>query len=164
MWRWKPSSQVLQQPVGGVGRAPEEQSHQRDDQAVVRASDGERDRVKSYLSEVCARRALTGTRQQQCPELSSDIVSTMTASGVDNRSTIMRRHHRGAHDIIIVYDVTDKESLNDVKVWMGDIDKHVPDGVNKLLVGNKCDLISQEVMSTDEAKELADSLNLRPER
>ena len=31
---------VSQQPVGSAGRVPEEQSRQRDDQAVVRASDG----------------------------------------------------------------------------------------------------------------------------
>ena len=31
----------------------------------------------------------------------------------------------------------------------------------KLLVGNKCDLASQQAVSTDEAKELADSLNIR---
>ena len=44
---------------------------------------------------------------------------------------------------------------------MGEIDKHVSDGVNKLPVENRCDLTSQEELSTDEAKELADSLNLR---
>ena len=33
------SRRVSPQPVGGVGRAPEEQSHQRDDQVVVRASE-----------------------------------------------------------------------------------------------------------------------------
>ena len=43
---------------------------------------------------------------------------------------------------------------------MGEIDKHVSDGVNKLLIENKCDLTSQE-LSTDEAQKLADSLNLR---
>ena len=51
----KPSSQrVLQQPVGGARRTPEEQSHQRDDRVVVRGSDGECDRVKSDMSEACA--------------------------------------------------------------------------------------------------------------
>ena len=84
MRSWKQSSRrVSQQPVDGVGRAPEEQSHQRDDQAVVRAGDGERDRVKSNMSEVCAGGALTRNSQQQCRELSSDIVSTMTASDTD---------------------------------------------------------------------------------
>ena len=43
---------------------------------------------------------------------------------------------------------------------MGEIDKHVSDGINKLLIENECDLTSQEDLSTDEAKELADSLNL----
>ena len=66
---------VSEQPVGGVGREQEEQSRQRDDQAVVRANVGERDRVKFYMSE-----ALTKTRQQQGMEPSSDIVNTMTVS------------------------------------------------------------------------------------
>ena len=43
---------VSQQPVGGVGRVPEEQSRQRDDQATVRASDGERDRVRKRSPEL----------------------------------------------------------------------------------------------------------------
>ena len=63
MKHWKPSSQrVLQQPVSGVGRTPEKHRHQRDDQAVVSVSDGERYRVKSNISEVCEGGALTGTR------------------------------------------------------------------------------------------------------
>ena len=58
----------------------------------------------------------------------------------------------------MVYDVTDKESLNNVKAWMGEIDKHVSDSFNKILVESKRDLTSQEDLSTDEATELADSL------
>ena len=43
-----------------------------------------------------------------------------------------------AHDIIIiVFDVTDKESSNNVKGRMGEIDKHVSDGINKLLIEHK---------------------------
>merc|ERR1712115_98590 len=58
-------------------------------------------------------------------------------------------------------DVTDKESFNNVKHWMQEIDKYAADGVNKLLVGNKCDLNSKKVVSYDEAKELADSLGVQ---
>ena len=47
----------------------------------------------------------------------------------------MRNHYRDAYDIIIVYGVADKESFNDMEVRMGEIVKHVPDGVNKHLVG-----------------------------
>jgi len=82
-------------------------------------------------------------------------------AGQERFRTITSSYYRGAHGIIIVYDVTDKESFNNVKNWVGEIDKYAADGVNKLLVGNKCDLASKKVVSTDEAKELADSLNMR---
>jgi len=82
-------------------------------------------------------------------------------AGQERFRTITSSYYRGAHGIIIVYDVTDRESFNNVKNWVGEIDKYAADGVNKLLVGNKCDLASKKVVSTDEAKELADSLNLR---
>merc|ERR1712217_515300 len=42
-----------------------------------------------------------------------------------------------------------------------EIEKYAADGVNKVLVGNKCDLSSKKVVSTDEAKELADSLKVQ---
>merc|ERR1712170_330491 len=58
-------------------------------------------------------------------------------------------------------DVTDKESFNNVKHWMQEIEKYAADGVNKLLVGNKCDLSSKKVVSYDEAKELGDSLGIQ---
>merc|ERR1719361_1630980 len=63
--------------------------------------------------------------------------------------------------IIIVYDVTDKESFNNVKHWMQEIDKYASENVNKLLIGNKSDLSSKKVVSYDEAKELADSLGVQ---
>ena len=50
-----------------------------------------------------------------------------------------------------------KPTLIDVN----EIVKHAADCVNKLLVGNKCELPSKKVVSTGETKELADSLNIR---
>ena len=43
----------------------------------------------------------------------------------------------------------------------GEIDKHTADGVNKLLVENKCDFASRKVVSTGGAEEHANSLNNR---
>merc|ERR1711972_861040 len=82
-------------------------------------------------------------------------------AGQERFRTITSSYYRGAHGIIIVYDVTDKESFNNVKHWMQEIDKYAADGVNKSLVGNKCDLASKKVVSYDEAKELADSLSVQ---
>jgi len=82
-------------------------------------------------------------------------------AGQERFRTITSSYYRGAHGIIIVYDVTDKESFNNVKHWVQEIEKYAADGVNKLLVGNKCDLSSKKVVSYDEAKELADGLDVQ---
>ena len=94
------SRRVPPQPVGGVERAPEEQSHQRDGQVVVRASDGERDHVKSYMPKAWTEEGSTRARQLQCMKLSSDILSTKTVSDeandigtVFNNPTKQERHH-----------------------------------------------------------------------
>ena len=59
------SRRVSPLPVGEVGRTTEEQSDQRDDQEVVRASDGERDSVKSFTSEAWTGEVFTRTSRQQ---------------------------------------------------------------------------------------------------
>ena len=51
-----------------------------------------------------------------------------------------------------MYDVTDQESFNNVKQWLNEIDRYASESVNKLLVGNKCDLTSQKVVSTETAQ------------
>lgn len=81
-------------------------------------------------------------------------------AGQERFRTITSSYYRGAHGIIIVYDVTDRESFTNVRHWIQEIDKYAADGVKKLLVGNKCDLSSKKVVSYDEAKELADSLGI----
>ena len=52
----------------------------------------------------------------------------------------MLKRNGSTRDITIVYDDTYKKSFNNVKAWMGEIDKHVSDTVNKLLIENKRDL------------------------
>jgi len=81
-------------------------------------------------------------------------------AGQERFRTISSSYYRGAHGIIIVYDVTDKESFQNIQHWLQEIDKYANEGVMKLLVGNKSDLQSKKVVSYDEAKELADSLGI----
>jgi len=74
--------------------------------------------------------------------------------------TITSSYYRGAHGIIIVYDVTDQETFNNVKQWLQEIDRYACESVNKLLVGNKCDLTAKKVVDFTTAKEFADSLGI----
>jgi Ras-related protein Rab-1A len=59
-----------------------------------------------------------------------------------------------------VYDVTDQESFNNVKQWLQEIDRYACENVNKLLVGNKCDLTAEKVVDYTTAREYADQLGI----
>lgn len=67
-----------------------------------------------------------------------------------------RTVYRMAHGIIVVYDVTQPESLTHVKGWLTDVHLYGNDHVNKLLVGNKSDLATKKVIDYNMAKEFAD--------
>ena len=81
-------------------------------------------------------------------------------AGQERFRTITSSYYRGAHGIIVVYDVTEMESFNNVKQWLHEIDRYASEGVNKLLVGNKADLVTKKQVETSAAKELADSLGI----
>ena len=48
--------------------------------------------------------------------------------------------------------MTDQESFDNVKQWLSEIDRYASENVNKLLVGNKCDLTANKVVSYETAK------------
>ncbi|TYI91375.1 hypothetical protein E1A91_D03G187800v1 [Gossypium mustelinum] len=81
-------------------------------------------------------------------------------AGQERFRTITSSYYRGAHGIIIVYDVTDQESFNNVKQWLNEIDRYATENVNKVLVGNKCDLSAKKVVSYEAAKAFADELGI----
>ena len=76
-------------------------------------------------------------------------------AGQERFRTITTSYYKGAHAIVIVFDITDKDSFEHVKVWMQDIDKFAKQGVMRILVGNKCDLENQRAVTKDEGNEMA---------
>ena len=55
-----------------------------------------------------------------------------------------------------MYDITDRESFENVKQWLNEIARYANENVNKLLVGNKSDLEDKREVSTEEAKAFAE--------
>lgn len=45
-----------------------------------------------------------------------------------------------------------QESFNNVQQWLGEISRFATENVNKLLVGNKCDLADKKVVEYSTAK------------
>jgi len=81
-------------------------------------------------------------------------------AGQERFRTITSSYYRGAHGIIIVYDITDKESFDNVRQWLFEIDRYASENVCKLLVGNKSDLTNKRAVEYEQAKTFADELNI----
>jgi len=76
-------------------------------------------------------------------------------AGQDRFRTITCSYYRGAQGIIVVYDVTDRESFEAVKHWMQEIDKYAQENVLKMIVGNKCDMTDKRKVTLEEGQDLA---------
>ena len=82
-------------------------------------------------------------------------------AGQERFKTITSSYYKGAHGIIVTYDITDRDSFSAIQNWMGEVEKHASDNISRILVGNKCDLESQRAVSTEEGQELAEHYCIR---
>lgn len=96
-----------------------------------------------------------------CTEADCELLGPQwDTAGQERFRTITSSYYRGAHGIIVVYDVTDADTFANVKQWLQEIDRYACEGVNKLLVGNKSDLTTKKVVEYGVAKEFADGLGI----
>ena len=58
--------------------------------------------------------------------------------------------HIGAHGLIIVYNVTNRESYDHVDLWKAEVDKYASANASLLLVGNYADLETARKVSYEE--------------
>merc|ERR1712227_720851 len=82
-------------------------------------------------------------------------------AGQERFKTITSSYYKGAHGIIVTYDITDRDSFAKVSEWMSEVDKHAQENISRILVGNKKDLEEQRQVPYNEAKDLADHFNVR---
>jgi len=74
--------------------------------------------------------------------------------------TTTNSYYRGSLGIIVVYDVTNQETFANVQKWLQEIDRYACENVHIVLVGNKCDMVNDQKVTTKEAQEFADINNL----
>jgi len=75
-------------------------------------------------------------------------------AGQEKFRNITKSYYKGAHGIVLVYDVTDQQTLDSVDGWVQSINKECTPDREILLVGNKIDLDSR-VVSESEGSTLA---------
>jgi len=64
-----------------------------------------------------------------------------TKAGAEQYMSITRSYYRRCHGAIIMFDITERKSFEDLKVWLNEIKKEIKDKLPKMIIANKIDLV-----------------------
>jgi small GTP-binding protein len=80
--------------------------------------------------------------------------------GQERYRTITKQYYREVNGCILAFDLTKKETFENIKNWLKDIQEHGTKIKNIVLVGNKLDLAEERIVSQKEVEDIIDSQNL----
>jgi len=76
-------------------------------------------------------------------------------AGQERFRTITTAYYRGAMGIFLVYDITDEKTFDNIKTWIRNIEDNAAPDVDKMILGNKCDLNEKRQVSKEKGQALA---------
>ena len=82
-------------------------------------------------------------------------------AGQDRLRAITKNYYKGAHGIILMYDVTNISTFNNIKSWVTQIRENTTEKIKIVLVGNKIDEEELRKISSDEGQKLAAEYDLK---
>ena len=74
-------------------------------------------------------------------------------AGQERFRTITTAYYRGAMGIMLVYDITNEKSFDNIKNWIRNIEEHASADVEKMILGNKCDMNDRRQVGYLDVKE-----------
>lgn len=78
-------------------------------------------------------------------------------AGQERYRAITSAYYRGAVGALIVYDITNKKSFDNVGHWIDQLHQYIESDISIVMVGNKSDLESMRSVPIELAKQFADS-------
>lgn len=81
-------------------------------------------------------------------------------AGQEKFRSISKSYYRHAVGVILVYDMTDRKSFDELSYWLNDVHTLCDPNAAITLVGNKLDLASSRSVTTSEATEFANNHQL----
>ncbi|EPY79322.1 hypothetical protein CB1_000932032 [Camelus ferus] len=84
--------------------------------------------------------------------------SSRDTAGQERFNSITSAYYRSAKGIILVYDITKKETFDDLPKWMKMIDKYASEDAELLLVGNKLDCETDREISRQQGEKFAQQI------
>ena len=82
-------------------------------------------------------------------------------AGQERFRNVTKSYFQSSHGLLVVYDITDRESFEKINFWMENIKNNAPENAKKILVGNKCDLANERQVSYEEGEKKASNYNIK---
>ena len=80
-------------------------------------------------------------------------------AGQERYRVVTKNYFNTSNGFVIIYDITSRESFNNINNWMEQIENIVGDRVKCIIFGNKNDLVSERKVQKEEGEELAKRYN-----
>jgi small GTP-binding protein len=87
-------------------------------------------------------------------------VQVWDTAGMEAFRSITRSYYRGACAVIIVYDVTDRGSFDNLHSWIVDTTEYCHADTLRVLVGTKCDAENNRQVTSEEAHAFMDTYGI----
>ncbi|XP_078318939.1 ras-related protein Rab-37-like isoform X6 [Crassostrea virginica] len=81
-------------------------------------------------------------------------------AGQERFRSITRAYYRDANALLLLYDVSNKASFDNIRAWLGEINEYAQEDVVIMLLGNKADMTSERVIRTEDGERLANEYNV----
>ncbi|XP_018618609.2 ras-related protein Rab-26-like isoform X1 [Scleropages formosus] len=76
-------------------------------------------------------------------------------AGQERFRSVTHAYYRDAHALLLLYDVTNKTSFDNIQAWLTEIHEYTQQDVVLMLLGNKADATHERVVKREEGEKLA---------
>lgn len=83
-------------------------------------------------------------------------LNLLDTAGQERFRTLSNSYYRGAHGVILVYDISNRESFQTMERWFEEAESNAMPGAIMYLVGSKLDKANNRTVQTEEGQRLAD--------
>ncbi len=87
-------------------------------------------------------------------------IALFDTAGQERYKSISLNTVKNSDGIILMYDITNQKSYDSISEWMEKISENLESDIPIILIGNKCDLNEERIISKEEGKELSNKYQL----
>ncbi|XP_028395595.1 ras-related protein Rab-26-like [Dendronephthya gigantea] len=81
-------------------------------------------------------------------------------AGQERFRSVTHAYYRDSHALLLLYDITSKQSFDNIRAWLSEIKDYAPENVVVMLLGNKADKSNERVVKKEDGERVAQEHNV----